>query len=88
MSSRKKGKASLEVKRESLTDLKNKKDTDKKRKYLDLSVLETRKLFVKKVDDHCAEYEAGEYRKKACNACKREDKGHLSHPYRKTGQNI
>lgn len=38
-----------------------------------LSLLEARELFVKKVNDHRAEYKAGEYGEKASNACRGRD---------------
>lgn len=42
-----------------------------------VSLLEACELFIKKVNDHCAEYEAGEYGEKASNACKRVDEVHF-----------
>lgn len=44
----------------------------------DLSLLEARELFVQKVNDHRAEYKAGEYGEKASNACRGGDDMQLS----------
>lgn len=41
------------------------------------SLLEACELFVKKVNDHCAEYKAGEYGEKASNACRGGDEVHF-----------
>lgn len=37
-----------------------------------VSLLEACELFIKKVNDHCAEYKAGEYGEKTSNAYKTE----------------
>ncbi len=71
MRSRKKGKASLEVRTEQSTVIFH-RDTDIRKDSVEsVSLLEARELFIKKVNDHCAEYEAGKYGEKASNACKR-----------------
>lgn len=44
-----------------------------------MSLLEARELFVKKVNNHRAEYKAGEYGEKASNACKRGDEVHFTY---------
>lgn len=78
MRSRKNGKASLEDRTEQstgvLTEILLRKDC-----MLSVSLLEACELFIKKVNDHCAEYEAGEYGEEACNTCKRADEIHFSY---------
>lgn len=46
----------------------------KKASMQNMSLLEACKLFIKKVNNHCAEYEAGEYGEKTSNAWKKVDK--------------
>lgn len=43
----------------------------------ELFLLEARELFIQEVNDHCAEYEAGEYGEKTSNACKRVHEIHI-----------
>ena len=68
MRSRKNGKASLEDRTEQsagvLTEAMLRKDSMQR-----VSLLEACELFVKKMNDHCAEYEAGKYGEQASNAC-------------------
>lgn len=43
-----------------------------------MSLLEACELFIKKMNDYCAEYEAGEYGEKASNACKIVDEANIT----------
>ena len=70
MRSRKKGKASLRVRTEHLTEVLSRDTGEKERCAVCVSLLEARELFIEEVNHHRAEYEAGEYGEKASNACK------------------
>lgn len=74
MSSRKKGKASLEDRREPSTGrfffvfCFFPQVLIRMGSVQTVSILEACELFIKKVNDHCAEYKAGEYGEKTSNA--------------------
>lgn len=68
MRSRKNGNASLKTRTEQLTGIFSRDINSKNNGMQSVSLLEACQFFIKEMNNHCAEYEAGEYGEKSSNA--------------------